>query len=161
VWQQKFGGSHSEGSRPGSTALPPTAEAHTTTQLASLQLSAALGSDEEEGYKGDVAIDTDGEDDDSDDEDGGIFFGPSRGKRRVDSVSVIELSRRHVRRGTGGSARTRRSGSSGTLKKVGKGDRGLEKGTDFFRRRSASADTTPNFADEGDRTLTSNTDVEH
>lgn len=87
-----------------------------------LKIMPTVASEDDAGYVGDIAVETDEDGDDSDGEDDVLVM--SRRKTRVQaplrsqSVSFPQLSRRTTRRGTVGSGGTDQSGSSGTVKKT-------------------------------------------
>ncbi|KAF2035364.1 kinase-like protein [Setomelanomma holmii] len=75
--------------------------------------------DDPAGYDGDHAVDS--EDEDSDDDDGGLFIGKRKPapSHRSESISVAEVARSDIRKDVMHSRRrSARSGSNGTVKKI-------------------------------------------
>ena len=78
-------------------------------------------SDEDQGYNGDTAVETDDDEGDSDEDDFLVMTrrkARGQGSGRSQSVSKAALTRRNLRRGTDGSSKTDRSGSNNTLTKT-------------------------------------------
>lgn len=108
--------------KPGLISPPrPALPSKTPTFPSGVKHLAMLESDEDAGYNGDTAIDSDENDVESDGED---FLVMNRHKARIlgsvrsQSISEAELIRRNIRRETGASLKTDRSGSNGTLRKT-------------------------------------------